>query len=72
MPNNIAEGSGSCSKKEFHQFLNFARRPVFENANILIILYEKGLIDAVRKEAFVIKLDTLSRKIKSFQESLLK
>ncbi len=26
MPNNIAEGSGSTSKKEFIQFLNFARR----------------------------------------------
>ena len=31
MPNNIAEGSGSSSKKEFSQFLNFARRSTFEN-----------------------------------------
>jgi len=38
MSNNIAEGSGSSSKKEFIQFLNIARRSTFENANILILL----------------------------------
>ncbi len=37
MSNNIAEGSGSNSKKEFKQFLNIARRSTFENANILIL-----------------------------------
>ena len=31
MSNNIAEGSGSHSKKEFKQFLNIARRSTFEN-----------------------------------------
>jgi hypothetical protein len=35
---DIAEGSGSFSKAEFKRYLNFARRSVFENANILIIL----------------------------------
>jgi four helix bundle protein len=35
-PNNIAEGSGSSSKKEFTQFLNMARRSTYENATILI------------------------------------
>jgi four helix bundle protein len=34
MSNNIAEGSGSYSKKEFNQFLNIARRSTFENANM--------------------------------------
>jgi four helix bundle protein len=34
MSNNIAEGSGSTSKKEFKHFLNMARRSTFENANI--------------------------------------
>jgi len=38
MSNNIAEGSGSSSKREFKQFLNTARRSTFENANILILL----------------------------------
>jgi len=33
--NNIAEGSGSFSDKDFANFLNIARRSVFECANIL-------------------------------------
>jgi four helix bundle protein len=43
-PNNIAEGSGSSSKKEFMQFLNVARRSTYENANILILLEKRGLV----------------------------
>ncbi len=35
--NNIAEGSGSFSNKEFSQFLNISRRSIFEVANILFI-----------------------------------
>src|SRR4030066_2243553 len=44
MSNNIAEGSGSSSKKEFNQFLNIARRSTFENANILILLRKRNHI----------------------------
>src|SRR6185503_21208252 len=38
MSNNIAEGSGSNSKREFSSFLNIARRSTFENANVLIVM----------------------------------
>ena len=44
MSNNIAEGSGSISKKEFGQFLNVARRSTFENANMIIIYHMRELI----------------------------
>ncbi|MEA1923973.1 MAG: four helix bundle protein [Pseudomonadota bacterium] len=44
MSNNIAEGSGSSSKKDFKHFLNIARRSTFENANILILLNRRNLI----------------------------
>jgi len=43
MSNNIAEGSGSTSKREFRQFLNMARRSSFENGNILILLERRKL-----------------------------
>jgi four helix bundle protein len=42
MSNNIAEGSGSNSKREFSNFLNIARRSTFENANILVVLEKSG------------------------------
>jgi len=45
MSNNIAEGSGSISNNEFRQFLNIARRSTFENANILIILNRRNMLE---------------------------
>jgi len=70
MSNNIAEGSGSDSKKEFKQFLNMARRSTFENANILILLQERSLISASSLDNLLNKLDSLCRQITSFQNSL--
>jgi len=70
MSNNIAEGSGSSSDKEFKQFLNVARRSTFENANILILLRKRNLITDESLERLLDKLDHLCRKITNFQGSL--
>ena len=70
MSNNISEGSGSSSKKEFIQFLNIARRSTFENANILILLKRRKLINDDTLGKLLDKLDHLSRKITKFQRSL--
>jgi four helix bundle protein len=70
MSNNIAEGSGSSSKKEFHQFLNIARRSTFENANILILLHKRELITQDSLTILLDKLDHLCRKITNFQRTL--
>jgi four helix bundle protein len=70
MSNNIAEGSGSSSVNEFHQFLNIARRSTFENANILILLRRRKLIEEETLENLLDKLDHLCRMITNFQKSL--
>ena len=70
MSNNIAEGSGSGSQKEFKQFLNMARRSTFENANILILLQKRKLISENSLNNLLNKLDSLCRQITSFQNSL--
>ena len=70
MSNNIAEGSGSSSKKEFKQFLNIARRSTFENGNVLILLQKRNLITKESMERLLNKLDSLCRQITSFQSSL--
>ena len=70
MSNNISEGSGSSSNKEFIQFLNIGRRSTFENANILIILQRRNLITIEKMNALLDKLDILCRQITSFQKTL--
>lgn len=70
MSNNIAEGSGSSSKREFRQFLNMARRSTFENANILILLQKRNLITDDSLDKLLTRLDSLCRQITSFTNSL--
>ena len=70
MSNNIAEGSGSISKKEFGQFLNVARRSTFENANMIIMYQMRQLISGEQKEHLLEELDELCRMISGFVRSL--
>lgn len=72
MSNNISEGSGSNSKKDFNNFLNIARRSTFENANIVIVLNRQELIDLEYKNELLDDLDHLCRKISNFQKSLIR
>ena len=68
--NNIAEGSGSESNKEFANFLNYARRSVFECASMVIFFERKQHISSMQKEDPLPQLSELSRKIISFKRSL--
>lgn len=70
--NNIAEGSGSFSDKDFAHFLSISRRSVFECANILATLLMLGHINSEKKESLYHKLDHLSSMIVNFRKSLLK
>ncbi len=70
MSNNIAEGSGSDSSKEFANFLNIARRSVFENANILIILNKRKLLSDIQLSMELKELDHLCRMLTNFKRSL--
>lgn len=69
--NNIAEGSGSFSDKEFASFLNIARRSTFECANILIIFNRRKLIDTDTKVKLLHKLNLLAGKITNFRKTLI-
>ncbi len=68
--NNIAEGSGSFSKKEFGQFLNISRRSVFECANMIIIFHRRSIINEKEKTKLLTDLAYLSRRITSFRKTL--
>lgn len=69
--NNIAEGSGSSFKKDFANFLNIARRSLYEVVNIIIVLHRGKIIDIEMQERHLVELDQLSRKMTNFRKSLL-
>ena len=68
--NNIAEGSGSKSEKDFRNFLNIARRSVFENANMVLFLRRKGIVGVEAAAEFLDGLRVLSAQIAAFAKSL--
>ncbi len=69
--NNIAEGSGSFSSKDFANFLNIARRSVFETANISFVAYRRKFIEKEKLDQILNDLELLSKKITNFRKSLL-
>ncbi len=69
--NNIAEGSGSLSNKEFSYFLNIARRSIYECANIIIILLRRAVLTEEQKHSIFEKLELLSRKVTNFRRTVV-
>ena len=70
LSNNIAEGSGSTHKQEFIQFLNIARRSLFEDASMLLVFEKLRLVTAAEVDGLLWDCDELSRKITNFSRSL--
>ena len=68
--NNIAEGSGSSSDAEFANFLNIARRSVFEVVNILTILSKDNYLKSRDIRPLLVLLEEESRMILAFRRTL--
>ena len=68
--NNIAEGSGSNSNKEFILFLNYSRRSAFEVANVILYLIHRDIIPNNWREKLIDLIDLECRKITNFQKTL--
>lgn len=68
--NNIAEGSGSFSDADFANFLNIARRSVFEVANILMILAADEYLPPEQVQPLVAELEEQSRMLLAFRRRL--
>lgn len=52
--NNIAEGSGSFSKKDFASFLNISRRSLYECANIIYIFERRKIISTEQRLIYIL------------------
>ena len=72
LTNNIAEGSGSFTNIDFSNFLKFARRSVFECANIVYILRLKNHVTEDEKKELWNDLEFLSRSIVNFKKTILR
>ena len=70
LTNNIAEGSGSTHFQEFRQFLNIARRSLFEDASMLMVFESLGLFASSEIDGLLADCDMLSRKITNFSRTL--
>lgn len=68
--NNIAEGSGSNSKREFKLFLNYSHRSVSETANMIILCLRRKYIDEETNRKHLNQLEEISKMITGFSKSL--
>ena len=68
--NNIAEGSGSVSNREFAQFINIARRSVFEVVNMLVMFERHGLVKVDEIAELLIELEGISKMLEAFRKKL--
>ncbi len=69
--NNIAEGSGSFSDKDFANFLNISRRSLFECANILHIFERRLIINLETRLMLFEEMIRLSKRITNFRKTLI-
>jgi four helix bundle protein len=68
--NNIAEGAGSVSDAEFANFINIARRSVFEVANMLLLPSREGYLQNQDITPIVNELEEQSRMLLAFRRRL--
>ena len=68
--NNIAEGSGSNSKPEFKNFLNYSVRSTFETVSGLIFARRRKLISEENFQDLYKDGELLVKKIQSFRNIL--
>jgi four helix bundle protein len=59
LTNNIAEGAGSTHAQEFRQFLNIARRSLFEDASMLMVFEGLGLFSSAEIDGLLTDCDML-------------
>ena len=67
--NNMAEGSGSLSDIDFANFLNIARRSLFEVASMLLVFHRRGILPE-RPSEILAELVELSKMTLAFRKTL--
>jgi len=69
-PITLLRDPGNTHKQEFVQFLNIARRSLFEDASMLLVFERLQLLKEAETDQLLWDCDTLSRGITNFSRSL--
>jgi len=68
--NNIAEGSGANTNKDFSNFLDISIKSTLETVNILYFALLKKYISEAKQKELYNEAEKLIRKIRAFKKSL--
>ncbi len=68
--NNVAEGSGSSSNRDFAHFLNIAKRSAFENANMMLVFKRRNLVTDEEVSAVLSELEQECRMLEALRRKL--
>lgn len=68
--NNIAEGSGSATNKNFSSFLDISIKSTLETVNILYFAFKRKYIDETKMKELYSKAENLIKSIRAFKNSL--
>lgn len=68
--NNIAEGSGSNSNKDFLKYLYIARKSAFECASMLLVFTKRQYLTEEQAAKELTELETIGRMIVNFAKTL--
>lgn len=68
--NNIAEGSGSSSIKEFKNYLSISIKSTLEIVSMLFFSEKRNYINKLQREILYKEVEILIKKIYSFKKSL--
>lgn len=71
IPANIAEGSGSSSKKEFLHHLDIAIKSLYETVSHLYLAKELGYISEKQRNELYLESEKLVKKIQNFRHYLI-
>lgn len=67
---NIAEGSGSATKREFQRFLDIAIKSTLETVSQLLFAVKLGFFKANELSSLYSEAETLIRRIHAFKKKL--
>jgi four helix bundle protein len=68
--NNIAEGSGSGSKRDFRHYLNIAHRSAFECASMILVFERRNLIPPEAINSLLDELQIVCRMLTALSRTL--